>query len=463
MPDPAREMNRPVIAPPAASAAFPPGFHWGVAAAAPQVEGAAHEDGKGLSIWDVFAKKAGTVHNGDNLDVACDHYHRYQEDLDLMAAFGVKNYRLSLAWPRILPEGVGPVNRRGLDFYHRLIDASLARGITPWVTMFHWDLPQALEDRGGWPTRQVVDAFADYADEIVKAYGDRVKNWITLNEITVFIDNGYGSGRHAPGRKEKFELVHQGFHHALLCHGHGVRAVRQHGGPGARVGLTDNSKAMIPLTETPEDIAAARTAFARRNCRVLEPVYRGEYGRVYQDFTKGWLPRIAPGDLALIAQPTDFLGMNIYTGEIVRAGAEGRADTLAYPEHYPVADSPWLKLSARALYWGPRHAAEVFDVRDVVITESGAGYNDAPPVNGEVHDLHRLEYIRSCLRELRRGLADGVPVSGYFAWSFMDNFEWADGYDRRFGLVYTDFKTQARTPKASAHWYAKVMRGNAIV
>jgi beta-glucosidase len=249
----------------------------------------------------------------------------------------------------------------------------------------------------------------------------------------------------------------------VLCHGHGVRAVRQHGGPGARVGLTDNSKAMIPLTETPEDIAAARTLFAQRNCRVLEPIYRGEYGDVYQKAAKGWLPKVAPGDLALISQPTDFLGMNIYTGDIARAGAGGHTEAVPYPEHYPVADSPWLKIQARGMYWSPRHAAEVFGVKDIVITESGAGYNDAPPVNGEVLDLHRLEYIRSCLRELRRGINDGVPVSGYFAWSFMDNFEWADGYDRRFGLVYNDFKTQVRTPKASAHWYARVMRENAIV
>jgi beta-glucosidase len=452
--------------PPSAAVAssFPPGFAWGVAAAAAQVEGAAYEDGKGLSIWDVFAKRPGAVHNGDNLDVACDHYHRFKADLDLMAAFGVKHYRLSIAWPRIMPEGTGAVNRKGLDFYHRLIDAALERGITPWVTMFHWDLPQALEDKGGWPRRLVADAFADYADEIVKAYGDRVKNWITLNETAVFLDNGYGIGRHAPGRKESPEVVHQGFHHALLCHGHGVRAVRQHGGAGARVGITDNSAVSIPLTETPEDIAAAHRHFAAtRNCRILEPIYRGAYGPDYLKYTAGWLPQVAPADFELITQPTDFLGMNIYTGVVVRQGADGQPQVVPYPEHYPTADSPWLRLSPRALYWGPRLVAEVYGVKDVVITESGAGYNDAPPVNGEVLDLHRLEYLRACLRELHRGLGDGHPVSGYFAWSFMDNFEWADGYARRFGLVYNDFKTQVRTPKASAHWYARVMRANALL
>jgi len=444
-------MNHPGIANPTASSIFPPGFAWGVATAAPQIEGGADADGKGPSIWDVFSRRPGATHNGDNLDVACDHYHRFREDFDLMAALGIKHYRLSIAWPRLMPTGVGTVNARGVDFYHRLIDAMLERGITPWVTMFHWDLPQALEDKGGWPTRLVVDAFADYADLVVKSYGDRVKNWITLNEIGVFLENGYGIGRHAPGRKEPAEVVNQAFHHALICHGHGVRAVREHGGRSARVGLTDNSRPMIPLTETPEDIAAARTAFAERNSRLLEPIYRGSYGEV------------APTDLELIAQPTDFLGLNIYSGEVVREGAHGRPHSLTYPDHYPTADSPWLKLNARAMYWGPRLAAEVFGVKDVVITENGAGYNDEPPVNGAVLDLHRLEYIRSCLRELRRSIGDGTPISGYFAWSFMDNFEWADGYDRRFGLVYTDFKTQVRTPKASARWFSRIVRENALV
>ncbi|ATC66015.1 beta-glucosidase [Nibricoccus aquaticus] len=448
---------------PSASCQFPASFAWGVATAAPQIEGAFDADGKSPSIWDVFSRKPGATHNGDTLDVACDHYHRYEADLDLMAALGMKHYRLSIAWPRIIPTGAGTLNTRGVDFYNRLIDASLKRGITPWVTMFHWDLPQVLEDKGGWPERVVVDAFADYADEIVKAYGDRVKNWITLNEIGVFLENGYGVGRHAPGRKEKPEVVNQAFHHAMLCHGHGVRAVREHGGKDARVGLTDNSRVTIPLTETAPDIEAAHEQFARRNARILEPMYRGEYGKNYLAHTKGWLPKIAANDFELIAQPTDFLGLNIYSGEIVRRGADGGPQHIAYPENFPTADSPWLKLNARCMYWGPRLAAEVFGAKDVVITESGAGYNDLPPVKGEVFDIHRLEYIRACLRELRRSIADGVPVSGYFAWSFMDNFEWADGYDRRFGIVYTDFKTQVRTPKASGRWYSQVVRENALV
>ena len=446
-----------------ASGVFPRDFTWGVAAAAPQVEGAIAEDGKGPSIWDVFARRPGAVAGGDTLEPACDHYHRFREDFALMADLGVKHYRFSIAWPRILPAGLDRVNAKGVDFYRRLVDAMLERGITPWATMYHWDLPQPLEDKGGWRARVVVDAFADYADTIVKALGDRVKNWITLNEIPCFIDNGYGAGRHAPGRRDSPEEIGQAYHHALVCHGHGVRAVREHGGAGARVGLTDNSACVIPLTETPEDIAAAATQFARLNARVLEPIYRGSYGETYLSVTHGWKPKIEATDFALITQPTDFLGLNIYSGGIVRRGADGRPESVAYPEHYPVADSPWLKLNARCMYWCPRLAADVFGVKKIYVTENGAGYNDAPPVKGEVLDLHRLEYVRACVRELKRGLDDGVPNAGYFLWSFMDNFEWADGYARRFGVVYNDFKTQQRTPKASARWYAQVMRHNAIV
>lgn len=448
---------------PSAARSFPKNFCWGAASASVQVEGAATEDGKGESIWDVFSRRPGAIKHGDTPAVACDHYHRYREDVALMARLGVKHYRLSLAWPRIMPDGVGTLNRRGLDFYSRLFDTLHEHGITPWVTMFHWDLPQALEDKGGWPTRQVVDAFADYADTIVKAYGDRVKNWITLNEIGVFLDSGYALGRHAPGRKEDFATVHQAFHHAVLCHGHGVRAVRQYGGAGARVGLTDNSRAITPITETAVDIAAAREVYRRVNCRILEPVFTGAYGQVYQQQTKGWLPKIAPGDMELIAAPTDFLGLNIYSGEFVRADADGKPESVPVPPHYPVADSPWLRWNARALYWGPRHAVELFGAKSIVITENGAGYDETPPVDGKVNDLHRLEYIRACLAELQRGIRDGVPTTGYFAWSFMDNFEWAEGYERRFGLVYNDFQTQQRTPKASALWYREVMNANALV
>ena len=445
--------------------AFPKNFVWGFAAAAPQIEGAAFTDGKGESVWDRFARTPGKVHHGDNLDVACEHYTRYPEDFKLMRSLGAKHYRLSLAWPRILPDGDGAVNQKGLDFYHRLFDSMEKHGITPWVTMFHWDLPQALETRyGGWRDRRVADAFAKYADTIVQAYGDRVKNWITLNEILCFTKRGYGTGQKAPGLTLSDQIVNQTYHHALLCHGHGVRAVREFGGKGARVGLTDNSNVGVPVTETEADIAAARAHFVQTNWRTLDPIYRGRYDPAFLRSTGADAPVFQKSDFKLISLPTDFLGLNIYTGEFVRA-ARGKAkfEAIAFPPSYPQADVKWLNIMPQSLYWGPRLAAEVYGAKAIYITENGGGYHEAPPVDGEVHDTHRRDLVRNYLGELRRACLDGVPVKGYFLWSFMDNYEWEDGYDMRFGVVYCDFKTQKRTPKLSARWYSQVMAGNRLV
>ncbi|PTY05096.1 beta-glucosidase [Opitutaceae bacterium EW11] len=443
---------------------FPHNFIWGVATAAPQIEGAAFDDGKGPSVWDMFSRVPGKILNGDTLDVACDHYHRYRDDIALMVKLGVKHYRLSIAWPRIYPQGRGAVNQPGIDFYNRLIDALLDKGITPWVTMFHWDLPQSLEDEGGWRVRGIVDSFGNYADTIVKAYGDRVKNWITLNEIFCFTRLGYGTGLKAPGAKEPEAVVNQTFHHALLCHGHGVRAVREHGRRGARVGLTDNPAVSIPVTASERDIAATREAFIDDNTRVLEPLFNGRYHPRYLRAGGANAPRVQKGDFDLITLPTDFLGLNLYTGTYVRAGRRGqRYERLAFPANHPRADSPWLSLAPQTMYWGTRLVTDLYGDRPLYITENGAGYDDLPPVDGEVIDLHRREYVRNCLRELHDAIHDGVPVRGYFLWSFMDNYEWEDGYQRRFGIVYNDFATQKRTPKLSAKWYSEVMKANALV
>jgi beta-glucosidase len=442
---------------------FPKRFTWGVAAAAPQIEGAAFEDGKGESIWDRLARTPGKIHENANLDVACDHYHRYKSDFALMRKLGVKNYRLSIAWPRIYPEGEGTVNRKGVDFYHRLIDAMLAEGITPWVTMFHWDLPQALEDKGGWRVRGVADAFAAYADTLVREYGDRVKNWITLNEIYCFTERGYGGSDKAPGTNDGPTVVNQTYHHAILCHGHGVRAVREYGGRGARVGLTDNSVVTVPLMETEQDIAAARTAFIRKNARILGPIYWGKYSDEYLRSAGKTRPTWEKSDFDLIALPTDFLGLNIYTGEFIRAGRRNAPEEVPLPPSFPRADSPWLTLIPEAMYWGPRWVSEIYGVKAIYITENGAGYNDQPPKNGEVLDVHRRNYVRACLRELHRATQERVPVKGYFLWSILDNFEWQDGYSCRFGICYTDYATQKRTPKLSALWYSQVMAANRLI
>jgi beta-glucosidase len=442
---------------------FPTGFTWGVATAAPQIEGAAHMDGKSASVWDTFSRRSGAVLNGDNLDTACDHYHRFDEDFALMRQLGIRHYRLSLAWPRILPDGDGAVNQKGVDFYHRLFDSMQRHGITPWVTMYHWDMPQALEDRGGWRVRASAEAFGRYADTIVKAYGDRVKNWITLNEIFCFTRLGYGTAQKAPGFKESEQIVNQTYHHALLAHGHGMRAVREHGGKGARAGLTDNIIVTAPLDLQPANVAAARRAFVEENVRVLEPLFTGRYGATYRRMAGRDAARAERGDLALISQKMDFLGLNIYTGFFVRAGKRGRPERIEFPAAYPRADCAWLYLMPQVLYWGPKLVHDLYGPVPLYITENGAGYDEAPPVNGEVHDLHRREYVRANLIHLREAMRDRVPVKGYFLWSFMDNFEWEDGYQRRFGIVYNDFATQKRTPKLSARWYAEVIRRNAVI
>jgi beta-glucosidase len=449
---------------PPPSSTFPAGFIWGAATAAAQIEGAAFADGKGESIWDRFSRIPGKVLNGDTLDVACDHYNRFREDFALMRSLGIRNYRLSLSWPRIYPRGDGPVNPAGLDFYHRLLESMAENGITPWVTMFHWDLPQALEDRGGWASRATVDAFAAYADTVVGAFCGSVKNWISLNEIRCFTALGYGpGGRKAPGRVEAPGVVNQTYHHALVCHGHAVRAVRALGGAGARVGITDNCDVCIPVTETPRDIAAANAWFVENNLHILDPIYRGSYSDAYLARVCGDAPKAQSGDFRLIGAPTDFLGLNIYSAVFVRAGASGRPEVVPLPAHYPAADSPWLFLTPQAIYWGLRLAHENYDVKGIYVTENGCGYNDEPVVNGEVLDLHRREFLRNYLRELSRAIDDGVPAKGYFVWSFMDNYEWEDGYTRRFGIVHVDFATQARTPKLSARYYSDVMRLNRVL
>lgn len=447
-----------------ADADFPEQFVWGVATAAPQIEGAAFAGGKGESIWDRFARVPGKIRNGETLDTACDHYHRFGEDFALMRSLGIRNYRLSIAWPRIYPNGDGAPNAEGLAFYHRVFDSMAENAITPWVTLFHWDLPQSLEDRGGWTSRVTVDAFAAYADTVVKEFAGKVRNWITINEIRCFTGFSYGARpSRAPARFVSSQVVNQTFHNALLCHGHGVRAVRAYGGAGARVGLSENCDIFIPFTDLPADVAAAGACFADANLQILDPIYRGGYSGEFLRRVGADAPAVAPGDFALISAPTDFLGLNVYWGSTVRAGAAGKPETLPFPLHYPCADSPWLKVTPEAIYWCLRFASENYGAKALYVTENGCGYDIEPVVKGEVLDLHRCEFLRSYIGQVRRAIADGVPVLGYFVWSFLDNFEWEDGYTRRFGIVHVDFETQRRTPKLSAAYYSAVIRHNRVL
>ncbi len=442
---------------------FPKNFVWGTATAAAQIEGAAFEDGKGESIWDRFCRIPGKVINGDTLDVACDHYHLYKQDFALMRKLGIRNYRMSVAWPRLYPNGDGSLNQKGLDFYNRLIDSALKHDITPWVTFYHWDLPQALEDIGGWRVREIPERFSIYANTLVKALGDRVKNWITLNEIPCFIGLSYERGEHAPGAREPARVVNQAYHHALLAHGYAVQAVREHGGRKARVGLTHNPDIAMPVIENEATIAAAQQCFARDNAHILAPIFEGRYPTEYLRRTGADRPVWQKGDFELISQPTDFLGLNVYTGYFVRRGPRGAGERLPFPPQYPQGAQGWLLHAPQSIYWVMRHCKNLYGVNEFYVTENGAGYDETPSASGEVLDLHRRDYVRNYLVNVHRAIKEGYGCKGYFLWSFIDNYEWAWGYDKRFGIVHNDFKTQKRTPKLSALWYSEVMRANCIL
>jgi len=443
---------------------FPQDFVFGTATASYQIEGAAGEDGRGESIWDHFSHTPGKTFKGHTGDVACDHYHRADEDIALMTNLGVGAYRFSIAWPRIIPDGDGPVNPKGLDWYSRLVDKLLAAGITPFATMYHWDLPQALEGKhGGWRSRKTPEAFARYAATIVERLGDRVKHWFTLNEIPCTVFLGHGSGRHAPGATEDVGVLNQIQHHCLLAHGHGVRAVREHGGEGAEVGLVHNATCRIPVLEAPEHIEAAGRCFEEANGPMLSPVARGCYPAEWLDEMDDDAPEVTPGDMELIASPTDFLGFNVYGGLYVEAdGSEKGHRIVEFPAGYPHALAEWIKFTPQAVYWGVRFLHERYGFARVYISENGCAMDDQLE-DGRVDDLDRMFYYRLYLQQAQRAAADGLPLAGYFAWSLMDNFEWAEGYNHRFGLHYVDFETLERTAKLSAKYYGACVRARRVM
>ncbi|MBD2107308.1 GH1 family beta-glucosidase [Nodosilinea sp. FACHB-13] len=450
---------------------FPPGFQWGVATASYQIEGAA--EARGLSVWDVFSQTPGRVLYGDTGAIACDHFHRFRDDIALMADLGVRHYRFSISWPRVIPQGHGAVNDAGLAFYSELVDTLLEFGITPHATLFHWDSPQALEDEyGSWRSRQMAQDFADYVTVVVKKLGDRVTHWMTLNEIFCFTHIGYGVGHvpeMAPGTVVKTSKeVWQTSHHALLAHGLGCQAIRAASPQPCQVALVDNYLATVPLTDTPADIAAAQAAFPRTgtNGGILYPALTGEYNpQLLADLGKN-APDILPGDLATIHQPLDSLGFNVYTGVYVRAADNARGfENLPFPQSYPRMHMPWLHILPDSLYWGVRHISDTLQRPElrVFISENGCAAQDELTSAGEVLDLDRIQYLQQYLRSAHRAVQEGYPLMGYFLWTFMDNFEWAYGRDRRFGITYVDFATQQRIPKASYHWYARCIEENRVV
>jgi beta-glucosidase len=446
---------------------FPPEFLWGAATSAYQIEGAVDADGRCVSIWDTFSHTPGTTRDGDTGDVACDHFHRYREDVALMADLGLGAYRFSIAWPRVQPDGSGRPNQRGLDFYRRLVEELLGRGIQPAATLFHWDLPQALEDQGGWTSRDTALRFGEYAGIVAEGLAGEVGTWITLNEPWVAAWLGYGTGQHAPGRTDVREAL-SAAHHLLLAHGFAVDALRASG--STNVGITLDILPIVPASESPRDEEAAHLADAHRNRFFLEAVLGPGYpAELVARFASSVdLRFVLDGDASIIARPIDFLGLNYYRREVASSASPSGIAAEPLPGLERVWTYPPPGVPATSMGWGiePDGLLELLlrvhrehPGTTLYVTENGAAFPDRVGPDGSVEDPERVAYLRGHVRAAHRAVRAGVPLKGYFVWSLLDNFEWAEGYSKRFGLVHVDFETQRRTPKASARWYASVARG----
>lgn len=439
---------------------FPPDFLWGAATSAYQIEGATLEGGRGPSIWDVFVRQPGTTYQGETGDRAADHYHRVKNDVALMAALNLKAYRFSFSWSRILPQGVGAVNAQGLDFYDRLIDLLLEKRICPVATLYHWDLPQALQERGGWKVRETTEAFADYAEIVTRRLGDRVSWWITLNEPWCSAYLGYGIGVHAPGEQNLQEAVNVG-HHLLIAHAKAVARIRALVQTEARVGITLN---LTPISVTDAGSAVeegAERADVLHNRWFLDPLFRGTYPeRLFQDLAVH-PPVTEEGDMALVSTPLDFLGVNYYSRTLLRTrrGAGGEQPVSeGYEQVVPVPGATYTEMAWEIYPQGLRDALlrvqHDYAPRLIMVAENGAAFVDQWDGRNHVPDIRRVQYLRAHIQELEEVCAQGVPLCGYFVWSFLDNYEWVDGYSKRFGLVYIDYVTQRRIVKESGRWYA---------
>jgi beta-glucosidase len=436
---------------------FPNGFLWGAATAAYQIEGAVAEDGRGPSIWDSFAHTPGKVRHGDTGDIACDHYHRLDADLDLLSWLGVGAYRFSVAWPRVQPEGRGPANQRGLDFYRRVLDGLHARDIAPMVTLYHWDLPQALQDKGGWGARDTAAYFADYVALVAERLGDGVAYWVTLNEPWCSAFVGHLEGRHAPGQSDEATAL-AAAHHLLLGHGRAVAALRAAGG-AAQVGIALNLSDPHPASNSEADVRAAAIVDGNENRWFLDPLFRGSYPADMIDYHRAVsdLEFVRDGDLELIAAPLDYLGLNYYEQHVVSAGPGGllRGAVKHLPEGPRTAGD--IAVRPDGLVRILRRLKAAYTDLPLYVTENGAAFDDYVDPEGGVDDDERVAFLDGHLQAASEALADGVDLRGYFVWSLLDNFEWAEGYSKRFGIVYVDYRTQDRILKASAHWYRNLI------
>ncbi len=444
---------------------FPKDFTWGSATASYQIEGAAFEDGKGWSVWDMMVRKANAIHENQVGDEACDHYHRYKEDVALMKQIGLKGYRMSISWPRVLPEGKGKPNSKGLEFYDRLIDALLAAGIQPWVTLFHWDYPYELYCRGGWLNPESPDWFAEYASLLVRRYSDRVSHWMTHNEPQCTLVLGHQDGIHAPGDKLGWAQVLRATHNLLLSHGKAVQALRAGSKGLCRIGMAPVGHTYTPISESKQDVDAAReTMFSIpgrtlwNNSWFMDPMFLGKYPEDGVKVFGADMPAINDGDMKTIAQKLDFLGFNNYQDALVKSMPGAGGEIVRRPAWHPRSSLGW-NVTPDSLYWGAKFFYERYRL-PIVVTENGMANVDWIALDGKVHDPQRIDFLHRYLKGLKRACAEGVPVLGYFVWTLLDNFEWAEGFRQRFGLVYMDYPTQNRILKDSAYWYRDVIASN---
>lgn len=444
---------------------FPSNFVWGVASASYQVEGAVDRGGRSPSVWDEFSATPGKTFDGHTGAHACGSYDRPDEDAALVGDLGAKAYRFSVAWPRVMPEGVGTINNEGLAYYDRLIDALLARGVDPWVTLYHWDMPARLFHRGGWLNRESVGWFADYTAAVVDRLSDRVTHWMTLNEPQIFLGLGHNEGVHAPGLNLQRDQVLLASHHALLAHGASVQAIRGVARRTPLVGCAPVGAVKVPATDAPADIDASRAAmfavpeksWTFNFAWLCDPMLKGHYPEDGLALFGKDAPKFTDGEMRAIHQPLDFFGVNIYTGDVVRQGGDGPEEVARWPGH-PITMFRW-PVRPEALYWGPRFLWERYRL-PIAITENGLASMDWIHADGKVHDSGRIDFLSRYLGQLRRAAEDGVDLLGYFHWSIMDNYEWAEGYALRFGLVYMDYRSMERLPKDSYRWYAEVIESN---
>ena len=446
---------------------FAKDFVWGAATSSYQIEGTGRDSGKGQNIWDVFTKEPGRVYEGHTGDIACDHYHRFREDVAYMKELGLKGYRFSIDWSRVLPEGTGKVNEKGIDFYNALIDELLEQGIEPYITLYHWELPYEIYKRGGWMNPEIVEWFGQYARLVAERFSDRVKYFFTLNEPQCFVGLGFLQGCHAPGVKAPLRDTFEMAHNALKAHGRAVQMLRAYGKQNVQIGYAPTSGMCYPEKETPKDIEAARKALfalpddlSNWTWNVSwwsDPVILGKYPEEGMKKYEKYLPVITDEDMKLISQPIDFYGQNIYNGRCIRMGTDGRPEEVRRPAGFPKTATNW-PVTPEALYWGPKFLYERYR-KPIYITENGRACHDTVSQDGKVHDPNRIDFLARYLKNLKRA-AEEIDIRGYFQWSLMDNFEWDKGYVERFGIIYVDFETQERIWKDSAYWYRDLIRRN---